>query len=291
MKSLIPKIVGALINFIGLFSATYASKLALQLFSKPRGGILTPNGRLFLDTGSKTTLYYNNLAIQTYHWKGSKETVLLAHGWESNSNRWRYEIEKLQKEDYDIIALDGPAHGASGSDTFNAILYSEFINVVSQKFKPTVFLGHSVGAMAVIFFLQKQTYSDVNKIVLLGAPSAFTGIMERYKKMMGYSKTIDKGIDTHIELKFGHPPSYFSTAKLIKNIKAHGLIFHDKKDPIIPYKDALEIEAQFKNAQLISTDGFGHSLKGDFVTGEIIKFLSHQSFVNSHNGTNDNKTK
>ena len=237
--------------------------------------MLTPKGRLFLDTASKTTLYYNNLEIQTYHWNGSKETVLLAHGWESNSNRWRYEIEKLQTEGYDIIALDGPAHGGSGSDTFNAILYSEFINVVSQKFKPTVFLGHSVGAMAVIFFLQKQTYSNVNKIVLLGAPSAFTGIMERYKKMMGYSKTIDKGIDYHIQLKFGHPPSYFSTANHIKNIEAPGLIFHDKKDPIIPYKDALEIDSQFKNGQLISSDGFGHSLKGDFITEEIIKFLSH----------------
>ena len=275
MKSFIPKIIGAILNFIGLFSATYASKLALQLFSKPRGGMLTPKGRLFLDTASKTTLYYNNLEIQTYHWNGSKETVLLAHGWESNSNRWRSEIEKLQTEGYDIIALDGPAHGGSGSDTFNAILYSEFINVVSQKFKPTVFLGHSVGAMAVIFFLQKQTYSNVNKIVLLGAPSAFTGIMERYKKMMGYSKTIDKGIDYHIQLKFGHPPSYFSTANHIKNIEGPGLIFHDKKDPIIPYKDALEIDSQFKNGQLISTDGLGHSLKGDFITEEIIKFLSH----------------
>ena len=78
MKSFIPKIVGAILNFIGLFSATYASKLALQLFSKPRGGMLTPKGRLFLDTASKTTLYYNNLEIQTYHWNGSKETVLLA---------------------------------------------------------------------------------------------------------------------------------------------------------------------------------------------------------------------
>tara|TARA_B110000459_G_scaffold159502_1_gene175012 strand:+ start:651 stop:1478 length:828 start_codon:yes stop_codon:yes gene_type:complete len=275
MKSFIPKIVGAILNFIAIFSATYASKLALQLFSKPRGGMLTPNGRLFLDTASKTTLYYNNLEIQTYHWKGSKKTVLLAHGWESNSNRWRHEIEKLQTEDYDIIALDGPAHGASGSDTFNAMLYSEFINIVSRKFKPSVFIGHSVGAMAVILFLQKQTYSDVNKIVLLGAPSAFTGIMERYKKMMGYSKTIDRGIDYHIQLKFGHPPSYFSTANHIKKIEAPGLIFHDKKDPIIPYKDALEIDSQFKNGQLISTDGFGHSLKGNFITEKVIKFLSH----------------
>jgi predicted alpha/beta hydrolase family esterase len=274
MKSLIPKLVGALINFIGVFNSAYASKLALQLFSKPRGGQLTPNGKLFLDTATKTTLYYNNLPIQTYHWKGSKETVLLAHGWESNSNRWRYEIEKLQTEGYTIIALDGPAHGGSGSATFNAILYSEFINVVSQTFKPTFFIGHSVGAMAVIIFLQKQIYKDAKKIVLLGAPSAFTGIMERYSTMMGYSKTIDDGIDTHVKHKFGHPCSYFSTANFVSNIDSEGLIIHDKKDPIIPYQDALDIDAQFKNAQLISTESFGHSLKGEFVTGEIIKFLN-----------------
>ena len=65
-----------------------------------------------------------------------------------------------------------------------------------------------------------------------------------------------------------------STARRSKKRKL-GLIFHDKKDPIIPYKDALEIDSQFKNGQLISTDGFGHSLKGDFITEEIIKFLSH----------------
>ena len=57
------------------------------------------------------------------------------------SNRWRYEIEKLQTEGYTIIALDGPAHGGSGSATFNAILYSEFINVVSRNVQTHVFYG------------------------------------------------------------------------------------------------------------------------------------------------------
>lgn len=275
MSSFVIKSIGNVLNATSLISSKYASKKALSLFASPRKGRYTEDQRHSISSALFEELKFDNLDIATYRWYGKNKTVLLAHGWESNSNRWRYEIEKLQTEGYDIIALDGPAHGASGSDTFNAILYSEFINVVSQQFQPTVFLGHSVGAMAVIFFLQKQTYSNVNKIVLLGAPSAFTGIMERYKKMMGYSKTIDKGIDYHIQLKFGHPPSYFSTANHIKNIEAPGLIFHDKKDPIIPYKDALEIDSQFKNGQLISTDGFGHSLKGDFITEEIIKFLSH----------------
>ena len=273
MNTIIPKIIGAFINFIGIFNTAYASKLALQLFSKPRGGQLTPNGKLFLNTATKTTLYYNDLPIQTYQWKGNKETVLLAHGWESNSNRWRYEIEQLQTEGYNVIALDGPAHGGSGSTTFNAILYSEFINVVSKKFKPSAFIGHSVGGMGLVIFLKKQTYIHTKKLVLLGTPSGFKGIMKRYKEMMGYNQNVSVGIDTYIELKFGHPPHYFSTADFAKDIDAKGLLIHDKKDRIIPYQDALDINAQFKNAKLISTEGLGHSLKGDFVYDELIKFL------------------
>ena len=275
MNSFLPKIIGVILNSIGIFNSQLASRLAIQVFSKPRKGKVTTNANLFLDTAKKSTLYYNDFNIQIYQWKGPKETILLVHGWESNSSRWRNEIKKLIKEGYDIIALDAPAHGGSGSNFFNAILYSEFINVVSQKFKPTVFIGHSVGAMSIIFFLHKKTYSDSNKIVLLGAPSTFTGIIERYKKMMGYSKKVGNGIDRYIKLTFGSPASYYSTANFIKNIDSHGLIFHDKRDPIIPYKDAIEIDLQFKNARLIPTKGLGHALKDNYISDEIIKFLSH----------------
>ena len=275
MNSFLPKIIGVILNSIGIFNSQLASRLAIQVFSKPRKGKVTTNANLFLDTAKKSTLYYNDFNIQIYQWKGPKETILLVHGWESNSSRWRNEIKKLIKEGYDIIALDAPAHGGSGSNFFNAILYSEFINVVSQKFKPTVFIGHSVGAMSIIFFLHKKTYSDSNKIVLLGAPSTFTGIIERYKKMMGYSKKVGNGIDRYIKLTFGYPASYYSTANFIKNIDSHGLIFHDKRDPIIPYKDAIEIDLQFKDARLIPTKGLGHALKDNYISDEIIKFLSH----------------
>jgi pimeloyl-ACP methyl ester carboxylesterase len=275
-KAWIPKLVGKIINIVGLFNSVFASKVALKIFSKPRNGKLTSHTNLFLKTAStKTTLYFDNIPIQTYHWKGSKKTILLAHGWESNSGRWRHKVQKLHKEGYNIITLDGPAHGGSGSKTFNAILYSEFINVVSKEFKPTAFIGHSVGAMAVVMFLKKQTHYKAEKIVLLGAPSGFIGIMKRYIELMSYNPKISKGINKQIELKFGQPAEYFSTADFIKNIDAKGLIIHDKYDRIIPYRDALDIEAQFKNAKLVTTEGLGHSLKGDFVYKELIKFLSH----------------
>ena len=98
MNSLLPKVVGAILNSIGIFNSKLASRLALLVFSKPRKGKLTTYANSFLDTANKSTLYYTDFAIQIYQWKGLKETILLAHGWESNSSRWRNEIEKLQKK-------------------------------------------------------------------------------------------------------------------------------------------------------------------------------------------------
>ena len=66
----------------------------------------------------------------TYYWEGNNKTILLAHGWESNSFRWKNLITELQRYGYSIVALDAPAHGDSGSKMFNAILYSEFINML-----------------------------------------------------------------------------------------------------------------------------------------------------------------
>lgn len=273
MNSLLPKLVGALINSIGLFNNGFASRLALKLFSKPRQGKLSFKDHLFLDTANKSRLQYNNFAIQTYHWEGVGDTVLLVHGWESNSKRWRNKVKKLTAEGYDVVALDAPAHGASGSPDFNAVLYSEFINVVSLQFKPTVLIGHSVGGMAVVLFLHNQQHKTIKKAVLLGAPSNFKGILKRYTNMMGYSPAVCKGIENQILQKFGQPSSYFSIAKFAKALKIEGLIIHDKEDGIIPYTDALEIDKTFKNAKLLTTNGFGHGLKNERVTNEIIKFL------------------
>ena len=124
MYSLLPKIVGALLNSIGILNSKLASRLALQVFSKPRKGKLTPDANSFLKTATNSTMYYTSFPIQVYNWKGPKETILLVHGWESNSNRWRKIAKKLTDKGYNVVALDAPAHGASGSPDFNALLLS-----------------------------------------------------------------------------------------------------------------------------------------------------------------------
>jgi pimeloyl-ACP methyl ester carboxylesterase len=274
MSSFVIKSIGNVLNATSLISSKYASKKALSLFASPRKGRYTEDQRHSISSALFEELKFDNLDIATYRWYGKNKTVLLAHGWESNTSRWDYILKDLKAKDYNIIALDAPAHGRSGGKQFNAILYSEFINIVAQKFQPEVLIGHSVGGMASVFSMHNHQLPSVKKMVLLGAPAHFTGVFSRYKSMMGYNNRISDGLD-HIVLEhFGKPVDYFSAATFTESIEAQGLIIHDKKDRIIPYGDAQLFANRFKNSELITTTGFGHSLKDNSLTPKIIEYIN-----------------
>ena len=274
MKKTIVKVIGNTLNTISYVSPKYASNKALDLFATPRKGKVTSKQLPFLETAKTTILNYNDLKITTYNWSGKKETILLAHGWESNSSRWEKLIIDLQKLDYNIVSLDAPAHGNSTGKQFNAVLYSECINLVSQNYKPEIIIGHSVGGMASAFFQHKYQVTHLNKLILLGAPSEFTGVFKRYVDMMSYNKRIENGLNQLVLERFKQEPSYFSLAEFIKTIETNTLVIHDTEDAIIPYNDAKSIANNGNNVKLITTTGFGHGLRKKPVNEHILNFIT-----------------
>lgn len=274
MKQLIVKCVGGFYNMVSYLSKTFAADKAIYLFSTPRKGRkFNELQRDFFDTAFQEELKYDGNKIMTYRWLGKKSTILLAHGWESNSYRWKNLILELKRKGHNVIALDAPAHGKSGSRVFNAILYSEFIHVAAKRFEPEIIIGHSVGGMSAVFCQKKYDLDYVKKLVLLGAPSEFTGVLKRYTDMLGYNKRITKQIDLTIIERFGQKPESFSTASFLKSLTTEGLIIHDESDRIIPYSDALLIKENFKNSTLITTQGLGHSLNDESVANHIYEFI------------------
>ncbi|WP_231628616.1 alpha/beta fold hydrolase [Mangrovimonas sp. ST2L15] len=247
--------------------------MALFLFTKPLKGKINELQSDFLDTAFHEELNHQGTPIMTYRWLGNKKTVLLVHGWESNSARWRAIIPELQAKGHTVVALDAPAHGRSGSRRFNALLYAEFINEATKRFHPEIIVGHSVGGMASVYYLHKYQPPSVKKVVLLGAPSEFSDIISRYFLMMGYNKKTINAIKKRIKDKYGIEVDDFSSVKHLKTILSEGLIIHDKTDPIIPYEDAVLINSNFKNSTLITTEGFGHSLYDESVSNHIYHFI------------------
>lgn len=273
MKALLIFILGTYYNALSYLSKNYAAKKAILLFSKPRKGKITQEQEDFLGTAFQEELQFENHSIMTYRWPSKNETILLVHGWESNSGRWQNLILKLKSKGYNIIALDAPAHGYSGSKLFNALLYSEFIKVASTHFNPKIIISHSVGGMATTFCLEKCQIKKVEKLILIGAPSEFKQVLKRYTDLMGYNQRIINEINAVILERFGADPSAFSTAKFIKGIDIKGLIIHDEDDKVIPYSDAIQIKNSFKNSTLITTKGMGHSLNNGEVASYILEFL------------------
>lgn len=278
MSSFIVKTIGNTLNATSLVSSRYASKKALNLFASPRKGRYNPSQLKVINSAKQSHLNYENLKIATYHWQGTEPTILLAHGWESNASRWDYFLNDLQTKNYNIIALDAPAHGNSDGKQFNALLYAEFISVVAKTYKPQIIVGHSVGGMSTVFCQYYAQLRTVEKLVLLGAPAHFTGVFSRYKSMMGYNSRISSGLDNLVKERFGQPVDYFSAANFARSIEASSLIIHDKYDKIIPYEDALLFANRFKNAQLMTTKGLGHGLRSNDINTAIINFIE-QSFT------------
>jgi len=273
LKKLLIVIIGTYFNALSYFSKRYAAKKAILLFSKPRKGKITDEQEDFLSTAFQEELEFEKLPIMTYRWLGKKETILLVHGWESNSGRWKYLILKLKQKGYNIVALDAPAHGHSGSKLFNVFLYSKFISTVSKHFNPNFIVAHSVGGMATAFNLKKEPLKNLQKLILIGVPSEYSGVLKRYTDMMGYNQHVVTQINEFVKDNFGAEPSAFSTAKYLSDLSLKGLIIHDEEDAIIPYRDALQIQNSFKNSQRITTKGMGHSLNNDTVANFVCEFI------------------
>lgn len=274
MKQLIAKSIGSSINLVSYFSPRTAGHIALHLFSSPRKIKFKEPEKDFLDTAFLEDIDFENLRISTYRWIGKKETILLAHGWESNAFRWKPLIEQLKALDYNVIALDAPAHGNSSGKLFNAILYADCIHVVAQKFKANIIIGHSVGGMATAFSHSKYQLPTVKKLVFLGAPSNFVGVFARYVDMMGYNSRLSKTMNELILERFNQTPEHFNAARFLKDTEIDGLIIHDELDKIIPFNDAEDFNNFFKKAKLIATQGFGHGLKSDEVNTYILDFIN-----------------
>ncbi len=261
------------LNALSFFSKEKAGEAGATIFSKPRKGKITEENKKYLDTAEKETLYYEKIPIQTYKWRGDiDKKVLLVHGWESNSARWKPLITKLQKENFTIIALDAPAHGDSGNKYFNQFQFAGMINVLIEKYLPQSIIGHSAGGFAVSYAYFKYKPMSVKKIALLAPVSDNRIIFDMFFNYLNTHKRVREGFYAVFRKKYGDPDK-LTVAEFSKFFDIKALIIHDKNDEVVPYPESEKIHNSWKNSELILTENIGHSLRHEQIYKIIITFL------------------
>lgn len=277
MKSFVKKITAKSIgSYINLLSYTFPNKslaLAYQFFSQPRKGKLIENElpKSLLET-QRERFNLNEHTFQTYTWQGNNDIILLVHGWESNTSRWEKLLPYLKKTGKTIISIDAPAHGLSSGKEFNVPLYSTFIDVVVQKYNPKIVIGHSIGGNAIAHFQAHYKHS-FQKMVLLGAPSDFSVILQNYITLLGLNNKVHQQLIDYTKTRFNTIVDEFSAAKYLANTTVPGIIAHDIQDDVVLYEEAKKISSNWKTAQFITTNGLGHSMHNEDLYNTIIKFI------------------
>ncbi len=265
------------LNGLARVSEKRAGNQMVRLFGSPRKGLLSATDTAYLKTAKWETLHLNQHKIQTYHWQGSGPCVLLAHGWESNSARWKPLIALLQAANFDIVAMDAPRHGATGGRYFGAILYGEMMNVVVNRFNPMAIIGHSIGGFATTYYLNrfetKKTTPSVSKLILLATPSNLRFIFDLFLRIVGVNKNVRRGYYSEFERIAGAKTEDFTAENFCKALTINGLIIHDKTDDVALFADSVKINAALKHSQHLITEGYGHRLQDAFVHQKIVAFL------------------
>ncbi|WP_420400640.1 alpha/beta fold hydrolase [Flagellimonas sp.] len=277
MKKLIAKIVplayGQYFNISSLILPKKMAHKAFNLFCTVRKGRVLPQQKDYLDDAKLEVEQVAGHQLQSYHWSGNKETVLLVHGWESNTFRWRNLIQKLKEADFNIVAFDAPSHGYSTGKLLYVPLYEQALHHMVKKYDPKYLVGHSVGGMTLMYNEYKNPNPGVKKMVVIGAPSEFHEIMQQYQDILKFNDRFMGILDNYILNRFGFHIRDFSTSKFAKTNTKKGLLFHDKLDMVAPYHASKQVHASWKGSRLVSTEGLGHSMHQEEINDEIISFL------------------
>lgn len=265
---------GAYFNALATVSPSRAAKKAFQLFSTPRKGRVLPHQIEFLNNAKGEKVSINGIDLQTYHWNGPKETVLLLHGWESNVFRWRHLIQKLGEEKFNIVAFDAPGHGNSKGNRLHLANYSESAKQLIEIYRPNYIIGHSMGGLATIHHEYENPDTSIQKIVALGAPAELSELMDHYQKLLRFNKKVLTGLDDYLYEQFDFRAKEISTPTFVQSIFKPGLIIHDEQDNITPFSASTRLHENWGNSKLIKTSGLGHSLHQDGINLKIVEFLS-----------------
>ena len=273
LNQILPLLYGAYFNILALFSEKLAAEKAFTLFCTPRKGKVLPLQEDYLENARDRVIEIGGITLQTYHWPGAKERVLLLHGWESNTFRWRNLIKILRAEGFDIVAFDAPAHGKSGGEILNVLLYAECVEHIREAFQPKYIVGHSVGGMTAVYHQYVYGANGIEKVVTIGSPSEFPEIMEHYQKILKFNNRVMRALDNYFQKHFGFGIADFSTSKFAEKLQVKGLLIHDELDAIAPFSSSERVHARWKNSELFRTSGLGHSLHQEEVNYKILDFL------------------
>lgn len=202
-------------------------------------------------------------AVAVYEWGAeTAPAVLLVHGWEHRASFWRAWVVPLLAAGYRVVALDGPAHGASAGRRTSLTEFGGAVQAVAHTLgEVRAIVAHSFGAASVAGLpVQLPASKALPRLVLISAPEGPRVVAERFAALLQLPAELVQRFAAHIERNTGRPADSFAAAVSGPGTCAEQvLVLHDEDDEIIPFAEGRQIAASWPGARLHATRGLGHN--------------------------------
>lgn len=277
MKKLIMKGIGLYLNGLAHIAPRKAAHFGFNLFCHPFRVPINARQRAFLATASQSTFHYKGIKVQTYRWGSGPKNILLLHGWQSHTYRWKKYVEALDKDEYAIHAFDAPGHGLSEGKFLSVPLYSEVIEgYIGRIGDVETIIGHSIGSFSAMYTFYRNQNLPIKKLVSLASPGEAQEFLDFYKISLALSEKSAGLIAARFYELFRKTPGDFSAPRFAATLNIPGLIIHDEDDEDTSVAHSKKIHAAWKGSTFILTKGFGHNLRSGEVIVRVIDFINEQ---------------
>jgi pimeloyl-ACP methyl ester carboxylesterase len=256
-------------KILSAISKKRAAEQAFKLFCTPQSHDKNDLPEIF-QQAEKLNFKFDQYDIIGYRWnKGGQRKALIIHGFESSAINFGKYINPLIKKGYEVLAFDAPAHGRSSGKQITAIVYSDFIKYIQRTYGPVQsYLAHSFGGLVLSLILAEMPNNDEYSVALIAPATETITAIDQFFQFLQLDANVKNEFENLIIKLSGHPVSWFSINRAMKNIQAKILWLHDEDDKTTPLSDALKVKAEnYPNVQFVITKGLGHS--GIYRDGEV----------------------
>lgn len=274
MENLISRLLGFIINLYSLIAPKRAGRFAMRVFSYPVRVKRSEKHKAFLNAAKQDDLVVNGKPACTYKWGNGPKHLLMVHGWQGFSYRWKRLIDRIDQEEYTIHSLDAPGHGLSPGSELNVPIFAGFIAAFLEKEKIDAVVTHSLGGFSTLYSLYLHPDRSPEKLVLMGCPSEADEFVAFFKDKLKLSKRSIDALIERFRSMFNHGPEHFRASRFAPSCTSQCLIIHDTEDPEVPVAKARELAKNLPNNELHITTGYGHGLQDALVLEKVKAFLN-----------------
>lgn len=256
-----PPYIRLYFKVLSSLSPTWAAKKIYHFMSNPRLVKLRDFEIAMLEQAEKHKRTFRSFDIQQYRWGTSKsKKCLCIHGWEGQAGNFGGMIETLNNLGFEVIAFDGPSHGASSKGKTSFFDYIELAEQIALEEQPDLIISHSFGSIVTSSFLRKRQEFKLDHWIMITSPLSARERMKDFTVPLGVSQRVVDELIALIETEYNESIDDLNVPQFVSELNNVDKLtmVHGLSDSVLPYTFSQEIQKSFEGAELIGLEDLGH---------------------------------